>query len=132
MIDFICITNDTTIDIKTICNPERISKLRSYINNYNFTDTSAKGFEVNNQHVSSEILDEDGNIVYSLSNTCKIKAVSCIICICSNKTDKNKYIKLREILQRFSHKEISDIIKQKIFVNRCMCIFISVMADCIE
>ena len=70
------------------CNPERISKLRSYINNYNFTDTSAKGFEVNNQHVSSEILDEDGNIVYSLSNTCKIKAVSCIICICSNKTDK--------------------------------------------
>ena len=96
------------------CNPERISKLRSYINNYNFTDTSAKGFEVNNQHVSSEILDEDGNIVYSLSNTCKIKAVSCIICICSNKTDKNKYIKLRGILQCFSHKEISDMIKQKI------------------
>ena len=74
MIDFISTTNDTTIDIKTICNPERISKLRSYINNYNFTDTSAKGFEVKNQHVSSEILDEDGNIVYSLSNTCKIKA----------------------------------------------------------
>ena len=96
------------------CNPERISKLRSYINNYNFTDTSAKGFEVNNQHVSLEILDEDGNIVYSPSNTCKIKAVSCIICICSNKTDKNKYVKLRQILQRFSHKEISDIIKQKI------------------
>ena len=114
MIDFICTTNDTTIDIKTICIPERISKLRSYINNYNFTDTSAKGFEVNNQHVSSEILDEDGNIVYSPSNTWKIKAGSGIICICSKRTDKNKYIKLREILQRFSHKEISDIIKQKI------------------
>ena len=44
-------------------NPERISKLRSYINNYSFRDTSAKGFEVNNQHVSLEILDEDGTLV---------------------------------------------------------------------
>ena len=56
-------------------NPERISKLRSYINNYGFRDTSAKGFEVNNQHVSLEILDEDGNNIYSPSNKCKVKAV---------------------------------------------------------
>ena len=94
-------------------NPERITKLRSYINNYSFTDTSAKGFGLNNQHVSLEILDEDGNIIYSPSNTCKIKAVTVKINdyrYAAIKPIKNKYIKLRERLQRFSHKEISDII----------------------
>ena len=90
--------------------------MRSYINNYNFTDTSAKGFEVNNQHVSLEILDGDRNIIYSPSNTCKIKAVIVKIndCRCAAiKPIKNKYIRLREILQCFSHKEISDINKKK-------------------
>ena len=98
-------------------NPERITKLRCYINNYNFTDTSAKGFEANNQHVSLEILDEDGNIIYSPSKICKIKAVIVKINDCryaAIKLMKNKYIKLREIFRYFSHKEIRDIIKQKI------------------
>ena len=98
-------------------NPERITKLRSYINNYNFTDTSAKGFEANNQHVSLEILDEDGNIIYSPSKICKIKAVIVKINDCryaAIKLMKNKYIKLREIFRYFSQKEIRDIIKQKI------------------
>ena len=91
--------------------------MRSYINNYNFTDTSAKEFEVNNQHVSLEILDEDRNIIYLPSNTCKIKAVIVKINNCryaAIKPIKNKCIRLTEILQCFSHKEISDIIKQKI------------------
>ena len=90
--------------------------MRSYINNYNFTDTSAKGFEVNNQHVSLEILDGGRNIIYSPSNTCKIKAVIVKINDCryaAIKPIKNKYIRLREILQCFSHREISDIIKHK-------------------
>ena len=97
-------------------NPERITKLRPYVNNYNFTDTRAKEFEVNNQHVSLQILDEDGNI-YSPSNTSKNKAVIVKINGCryiAIKPIKNKYSKLREILQCFLHKEISDIIKQKI------------------
>ena len=97
-------------------NPERTSKLRSYIKNYSFTDTSAKGFEVNNQHVSLEILDEDGNLIYSPSNMCKFKAVIVKINNCryaAIKPIKNKYIKLREILQCFSHKKISDTVMQK-------------------
>ena len=98
-------------------NPDRITKLGPYINNYNFTDTSAKLFEVNNQHVSIEILDEDGNIIYLPSNTSKNKAV--IVKLndyryATIKPTKNKYIKLKEILQSFSHKELNNIIMQKI------------------
>ena len=97
-------------------NPERITKLRPYVNNYNFTDTRAKEFEVNNQHVSLQILDEDGNI-YSPSNTSKNKAVIVKINGCKYVAIKpiiNKYVKLREILRCFPHKESSDIIKQEI------------------
>ena len=82
-------------------NPERITKLRPYVNNNNFTNTRAKEFEVNNQHVSLEILDEDGNIIYSPSNTSKNKAVIVKISGCryaAIKPIKNKYSKLREIL----------------------------------
>ena len=98
-------------------NPDRITKLGPYINIYNFTDTSAKLFEVNNQHVSIEILDEDGNIIYLPSNTSKNKAV--IVKLndyryATIKPTKNKYIKLKEILQSFSHKELNNIIMQKI------------------
>ena len=98
-------------------NPDRITKLGPYINNYNFTDTSAKLFEVNNQHVSIEILDEDENIIYLPSNTSKNKAV--IVKLndyryATIKPTKNKYIKLKEILQSFSHKELNNIIMQKI------------------
>ena len=98
-------------------NPERIVNLRPYTNNYDFTDTTGNGFEINNSHLSLEILDEDRNIIYSPSNTCKNRAV--IIKLndyryAKIKPIKNKYIKLKEILQSFSSKEISDIIKQKI------------------
>ena len=72
---------------------------------------------MNNPHVSLEIMDEDRNIVYSPCNTTDNKAV---IIKLKNKRYaalqpiKNKYIKLKEILQSFSYKEISDIIKKKI------------------
>ena len=57
-------------------NPERITKLRVYTSNYDFTDTTANGFEINNPHVSLEVIDEDRNIVYSLRNTTNNKAVA--------------------------------------------------------
>ena len=101
-------------------NPERITKLRAYTSNYNVTDTTANGSEMNNSHVSLEIIDEDKNIVYSPSNTTNNKAV--VIKFKNNryaalKPIKNKYVKLKEILQSFSHKEISDIIKKKIITD---------------
>ena len=105
-------------------NPERITKLRAYTNEYDFTDTTANGFEMNNPHVSLEIIDEDRNIVYSPSNTNNSEAV--IIKLKNNryaalKPIKNKYIKLKEILQSFTHKEISDFIKKKIITDGIDC-----------
>ena len=71
-------------------NPERITKVRAYTSNYDFTDTTANGFEMNNPHVSLEIIDEDRNIVYSPSNTTNNKAVviklkNNICCVKANK-----------------------------------------------
>ena len=105
-------------------NPERITKLRAYTNEYDFTDTTANVFEMNNPHVSLEIIDEDRNIVYSPSNTNNNEAV--IIKLKNNryatlKPIKNKYIKLKEILQSFTHKEISDFIKKKIITDGIDC-----------
>ena len=105
-------------------NPERITKVRAYTSNYDFTDNTANGFEMNNPHVSLEIIDEDRNIVYSPSNTTNNKAV--VIKLKNNryaalKPIKNKYIKLKEMLQSFSHKEISDIIKKKIVTDGIDC-----------
>ena len=79
---------------------------------------------MNNPHVSLEIIDEDRNIVYSPSNTNNNEAV--IIKLKNNryatlKPIKNKYIKLKEILQSFTHKEISDFIKKKIITDGINC-----------
>ena len=56
-------------------NSETITKSRTYMNNYDFTDTTANGFEMNNPHASLETIDEDKNIVYSPSNTTNNKGV---------------------------------------------------------
>ena len=101
-------------------NPERITKLRAYMSNHDFTDTTANGFKMNNPHVPLEITDEDRNIVYSPNNTTNNKAV--IVKLKNNryavlKPIKNKYAKLKEILRSFSHKEIRDFIKKKIITD---------------
>ena len=104
------------------CNPERSSNLRPYINKYNFTDITAKGFEINNPDISLTIIDEDKNILYRPSNIGNNKAQ--VVKLKDNryaaiKPIKNKYINLKEILQSFSHQEITSIIMQKIVHNKC-------------
>ena len=94
--------------------------LRAYTSNYDITDTTANGFEMNNPHASLEIMDEDNNIVYSPSNTTNNKAV--IVKLKNNryaalKPIKNKYVKQKEILRSLSHKEINDFIKKKIITD---------------
>ena len=98
-------------------NPERISNLRPYIKNYDFTDIIPQKFEVNNPDISLTVIDDDKNILYISHNISSIRAK--IVKLKNNryatiKPVKNKYIKLKEILRLFSHKEISDMIKQKI------------------
>ena len=97
-------------------NPERITKLRPYINNYNFTNNTANGFEMYNPHVSLEIMDEDEKLLLII-NACNNKAVIIELNNCryaAIKPMKNKYIKLKKILQSFTHKEINDMTMQKI------------------
>ena len=98
-------------------NPERISALRPYIRIFGFTDITPQKFEVNNPDISLTVIDDDKNILYISHNISSIRAK--IVKLKNNRYAaiepvKNKYIKLKEILRLFSHKEISDIIKQKI------------------
>ena len=102
-------------------NPERISILRPYINNFDFTDITPQKCEVNNPNISLTVIEDDKNILYISHNISSIRAK--IVKLKNNryatiKPVKNKYIKLNEILRLFLHKEISDIIKQKSF-NEC-------------
>ena len=97
-------------------NPERISTLRPYIKNYDFTDITPLKFEANNPDISLIVTDDDKKILYISNNISSIRAK--IVKLKNNryaaiKPVKNKYIKLKEILRLFSHKVIGDIIKQK-------------------
>ena len=92
------------------------------MSNYNFTDKTANGLEIeiNNPHTFSETMEEDRNVIYSSSNASNNKAV--IINLENNryaalKPIKNKYFKLKEIVQSFSHKKIGDMIMKKIIVD---------------
>ena len=49
--------------------PGRISKLKKYVEKYNFTDTTPENFEVNNSNVSLTIVDKDDNSIYTSVNT---------------------------------------------------------------
>ena len=102
------------------CNPER-SNLWPYINKFSFTDITAKGFETNNPDICLSIFDEDKNVLYRPSNIGNNKAQ--VVKLKDNryttvKPIKNKYIKLKEILQSFSHEEITNFITQKIIRNK--------------
>ena len=82
-------------------NPERISTLRPYIKNYDFTDITPQKFEVNNPDISLTVIDDDKNILYISHNISSIRAK--IVKLKNNryatiKPVKNKYIKLKEIL----------------------------------
>lgn len=75
---------------------------------------------MNNSNISLTIIDENGNTVYSSNNTANNKAT--IVKLkdyryATIKPMKNKYIRLKEILQSFSHKEICDMIMQKMIFN---------------
>ena len=103
------------------CNPERLSNLRPYINKFSFTDITAKGFETNNPDICLSIFDEDKNVLYRPSNIGNNKAQ--VVKLKDNryttvKPIKNKHIKLKEILQSFSHEEITNFIMQKIIHNK--------------
>ena len=98
-------------------NPERTTKLDHYAHKYNFKNNTPKEFKLNNPNISLTVVDENNNAIYdSISNSyTKVKIVK----INNNryagiKPIKNKYIKLKELLQSFTHKELKAYIMNKI------------------
>ena len=54
--------------------PERISTLRLYIKNYDFTGITPQKFEVNNPDICLTVVDDDENILYISHNISSIRA----------------------------------------------------------
>ena len=89
--------------------PERISKLNPFENKYNFTYITPNEFEINNPNISLTVFDENNNIIYTPNNNSINKAQ--IVKINNNryaavKPLKNRFIKLNELLESFSHSEL--------------------------
>ena len=97
--------------------PEGISKLKPFENKYNFNDITPNEFEINNFNISLTVFDENSNIRYLTKNNSANKAHI----IKWNKHRyavikplKNKFVKLQEILDYFSHTELREYILQNI------------------
>ena len=97
--------------------PERISKLKPFENKYNFNNITPNKFEINNPHILLTVFDENSNITYLPKNNSANKADM----IKWNKHRyaaikplKNKFVKLKEIVDYFSYLELRDHILQKI------------------
>ena len=54
--------------------PERISTLRLYIKNYDFTGITPQKFEENNPDICLTVVDDDENILYISHNISSIRA----------------------------------------------------------
>ena len=93
-------------------NPQRISKLMPFQNKYNFSHNTPKEFETDNPNISVTVFNEDKKIIYSPNNFTPNKAS--IVRTNDNryaaiKPLKDNFIKLKELLQSFSHSELRDL-----------------------
>ena len=103
-------------------NPERIRKLMKYENKYDFTCHDYVRFEYNNRNFSSNICNKDKQKVYSLIDNSP--AVINLLHIDNRYTSiknlhkffhyKDKYCRLNQILQSFSHEELKEFILNNI------------------
>ena len=88
--------------------PERISKLKSYENKYNFSNIAPTEFETDRWNISLTIFDEDNKKLYNTKNngTNKVNIVQLKINrYAALKPLKDKFMILEKILKSFSHKK---------------------------
>ena len=97
--------------------PERITKLKPFENQYNFTRNTAIEFEIDNPNISLNIFDENNEIIYFSNNNGSIKANT----VKTNeyryaaiKPIKNKSIKLNEFIQLHYHHELRDYLFENV------------------
>ena len=101
--------------------PERVSKLKLFESKYNFNYISPNEFEINNPNISLTVFDENNKILCT-SKTDSTNKVQ-IVKLKDNryaaiKPLKNKFIKLNNLLESFSHIELREHILQNILKNK--------------
>ena len=101
--------------------PERLSKLKPFENKYNFIHITPNEFEKNNRNISLTVFDENDNIIYLPKNISTNKGQ--IVKFKDNsyaaiKPFKNKFLKLDELLNSFSHLDLREYMLQKILKNK--------------
>ena len=101
--------------------PERVSKLKLFESKYNFNYISPNEFEINNPNISLTVFDENNKILYTSKSNSTNKVQ--IVKLKDNryaaiKPLKNKFIKLNNLLESFSHIELREHILQNILKNK--------------
>ena len=101
--------------------PERVSKLKLFESKYNFNYISPNEFEINNPNISLTVFDENNKILCTskTNSTNKVQIVK----LKDNryaaiKPLKNKFMKLNNLLESFSHIELREHILQNILKNK--------------
>ena len=97
--------------------PERINQLNKYIHKYNCPSNNYIDFENNNPLISLTVYDEYGQLLHKSNNQTNNKAH--VVKINNHryhalKPHKDKYIQLKELSKQLTHKEITNIILNKI------------------
>ena len=97
--------------------PERTNKLNKYLDKYNFNNTEYNQFEKDNPSICLNVFNENNEQIYKPTNNSNKTAN--IIKINNNryhpiKPQKDKYLKLEELLKSFTQKELKDYILSKI------------------
>ena len=101
--------------------PERVSKLKLFERKYNFNIITPNKFEINNPDILLTVFDENNKILYISKINGTKKAL--IVKLKDNKYAaikpfKNKFIKLNNLLESFSHIELQEHIIQNILKNK--------------
>ena len=100
--------------------PERISKLKTFEEHYNFIHITPTEFETNNSNISLTIFDEDNKKIYHSKNDSANEAP--IVQLKNNtyaalKPLKNKFMRLNKMLKSFSYKQLKEYILSHINSN---------------
>ena len=97
--------------------PESYSKIVKYFKNYEPAGNIPLSFEYCNRNISLTVYDEKGELIYNPINKSDKKAY--IVKVNNNryhalKPKMTKEMKLKKLLAQFAHKELTNIILNKI------------------
>ena len=97
--------------------PERIKQLNKYWEKYNFNNTEYNQFEKDNPSICLSVFNENNEQIYKRTNNSN--KIAKIVKINNNryhaiKPQKDKNLKLTELLKSFTHEELTEYILSKL------------------